>query len=363
MNTALIRICGRLALIPPILCLLLLAPMSKADFCDVRPAPSDYTNAVAVGTWCGKAVEERGVAIGDNTAFLPRASSQQKVVISAKQEIQSRYPSYIKPDANVVSILSTEGVDGLLWSNDVAFLSYCGLATNCFTATPYFTCQNPEASNGWRMARACLTNMVKTTCYSWTLYTDCLETEAWKANASGWFTNATGARQAAERLWRHAGFYPPYEDLPWRYSESARTTSSNWCNTLSSSYNYIGYQLVTTNIGHSAEVYMLCGPVSENLHEIHIYGYPTNYADAVFDVQGLNPATIQTNWVNVTNFPESFASGNDMLIGLIGDTAHDPGKPVWCSDAAVNTVSTRGFRVLEGSTIMVWTGVNGFQYK
>ena len=125
-----------------------------------RPAFSDYTNAVVLGTWCGKAVEERGIAVGDSTAFLPKVSSQQGIVVQVKQNIQLRYPSYVKPVVtNMADILSSYGVGGLIWTNDNHFTDFCGLPRGILTNTLYFTLQNPSESNGWLRVRSCLTDL------------------------------------------------------------------------------------------------------------------------------------------------------------------------------------------------------------
>ena len=128
-----------------------------------RPAYNDYTNAVSMGTWCGKAVEERGNVLGDTNAFLPKVSSQQGIVIGVKQNIQSRYPSYIKAGITDVSgVLNTYGIQGLVWSNDVAFLTYCGLDANYFGETPYFNMQYPAELNGWTGCRIAISNLIIT---------------------------------------------------------------------------------------------------------------------------------------------------------------------------------------------------------
>jgi hypothetical protein len=71
-------------------CLALLIRSAIADTLDERPVTDDYTNAVVVGTWCGKGIEFRSIVLGDTNVFLPRAASQQALVAALKQKIHAK---------------------------------------------------------------------------------------------------------------------------------------------------------------------------------------------------------------------------------------------------------------------------------
>jgi hypothetical protein len=142
-------------------CLALLLQSAIADTLDERPAVDDYTNAVGVGTWCGRGIEFRSIVLGDHTAFLPHVASQQELVAALKQRIHAKYPSFVKPSitngAGDQLCADAFSSSDWVWTNDADFLTYCGLVTNYLADTPYFTRQNPL---GWTGLTVCLSNMV-----------------------------------------------------------------------------------------------------------------------------------------------------------------------------------------------------------
>lgn len=362
-------------------CLVLSSRTSSATNMGERPSYNDYTNTVDMGTWCGNAVEERGDAIDTTFVFLPCVSSPQGLVISAKQKVRISYPLYIKPSVlNVTAVLNTEGVDGLKWTNDVSLLMYCSLPTNTLDETPCNMLSSPSTTGGWYAVKVCLTNMVKTRLLQ--LDEDFEDNKIWRLNYlsyegwenDGWVfpkTNWGSAKNTAEDNWTFIGTPWPLDPLPFRYSEGASYQwnnypfgyLTNYVASIFSSYNYIGYHSASTNIGHSADVYMICSSVDENIMGINIAEYPTNYDNTIFDVQGLDAAIIATNWVSVTNFPESCEADNDVLVGVVGNSENDPGFPSWCDEPLFEKATTRGFVVKDGLTVLNWDGPNGFQFR
>ena len=68
-----------------VVCLFLPVGIARADILGQRPSLNDYTNAVDMGTWCGKAVQERDLARGNTGTFLPRTASQQVLLMNVKR--------------------------------------------------------------------------------------------------------------------------------------------------------------------------------------------------------------------------------------------------------------------------------------
>lgn len=83
------------ALFVAALCLALLAPLSRADTFDNRPALDNYTYAVDVGTWCGKGLVERRLAVDNPLTILPVCDSQQHFLQTGKPITMGIIPSYV----------------------------------------------------------------------------------------------------------------------------------------------------------------------------------------------------------------------------------------------------------------------------
>jgi len=345
----------RLSIFFTVGCLALFTDTSFAFTLTERPAYNDYTNAVSMGTWCGKAVEERGVVVGDTNAFLPKTSSQQGIVINVKQNIQSRYPSYIRPGiADVPGVLNTFGVDGLKWSNDVAFLTYCGLAANSFSSTPYFALQVPASSNGWYSVKGCLTNMFLT--YGSAFYSVSGEQPSYWHGFFGdeWgnayydtWIKATGFTESDWAIdnWSWLG-YPTRLSLGISYSpgcDTALLINDCWC---------LGYNYAPESICRTADVYHKAGAPQE---------YPEADNVSVFDPQN---TSVSNGWWKVGTLPETnstFVAGID--VGINGYSG-DPGMPSWCSEpfniGATPQICQLGWETKDQLIVLCWTG---FQYK
>jgi len=348
----------RLSIFFTVGCLALSAGTSHAFTLTERPAYNDYTNAVSMGTWCGKAVEERGIAVGDNTAFLPKVSSQQGVVINVKQKIQSKYPSYIKPGiTDVPGVLNTFGADGLKWSNDVAFLTYCGRATNCFISTPYFALQVPASSNGWYSVKGCLTNMthslgisMNTATNYYQGYSDFVEyTNTWaksKLESEGdW--RSMDSPSTSECGVHSVGYYQDYDGTIGFFSVIWNLSC------------YIGYSLAPTNFCKTSTIYAECGTTDESWNTNDLI---------LFDPQG---STAANGWSVVGTVSATNASvhigcllGNDIQ----GST---PAFPSWCDQPSTIdpgndylNFSYKGWELQTTIVVFDWaSSPNGFQYK
>jgi hypothetical protein len=62
-----------------------------------RPTVSTYEYGVDLGTWSGRAIEERRAVLLDTNSILPRASSQQAMLIDIKSEFATLAPSFVDP--------------------------------------------------------------------------------------------------------------------------------------------------------------------------------------------------------------------------------------------------------------------------
>ena len=75
-------------------CALILASLCRADTFSARPDVSNYTYAVEVGTWCGKALAERRLAIGNTNGVLPLCDAQHDCLLQWKQAIAEKLPAF-----------------------------------------------------------------------------------------------------------------------------------------------------------------------------------------------------------------------------------------------------------------------------
>lgn len=144
-------------------CLLLCSGISIGDVLGGRPSSSVCANAVDMGTWCGKGIEERNVVTGNTATFLPRVAAQQKIVDLAKQRIKGSYSYFIKTGCpDVAGLLDAAGSQGLIWTNDAHFLLWCNLPLDFFQENSCENLQYVLLSNDWQNLKTSLTNMVWT---------------------------------------------------------------------------------------------------------------------------------------------------------------------------------------------------------
>ena len=90
-----------------------------------RPALTNGNYGVDVGTWSGKGLRERRLALNDFDSSLPRASSQQECASSFKGNISGIVESFVDSNSDF-PILS-----------QAALIDRCGLPTNWFEVTPW----------------------------------------------------------------------------------------------------------------------------------------------------------------------------------------------------------------------------------
>lgn len=130
-------------------CCLNLSLFTKSSFgvtSGERPAYTDYTNAVAIGTWCGKARGERWQAIGTSGASLPKVNSQKTIVQDLKSSFQSMSSSFVNQSSAVGGAFdawfATSNAYGRYqdsfpaWSS-IEILSYVSAPTNYLINTPW----------------------------------------------------------------------------------------------------------------------------------------------------------------------------------------------------------------------------------
>jgi len=359
----------RLSIFLSVCCLTLSAGTSFAFTLTERPAYNDYTNAVSMGTWCGKAVEERGVVVGDTNAFLPKASSQQGIVINVKQNIQSRYPSYIKPGiADVPGVLNTFGVDGLKWSNDVAFLTYCERATNCFISTPYSPIQNSSVTGDWQNVKVMITNLTHTIGY-----TSILQTNYYMGHSDYPPTNVwSAAKSVAESTWQE---HPLEWGLIGVWSEGYYYYDSDleddWyiANLINLSCK-IGFCNSVTSFEKSSHVYANCGALNSVWWSAFGEDLDLMNITTVFDPQGASISS-SSGWSLAGTIPDNNLERSDGVILGNDIFTSSPAMPSWCAEpygtAWINggyDITAKGWQYYDSVVIHNWTSSpNGFQYK
>lgn len=347
--------------------LALFAGTSLAVTLTEHPAPNDYTNAVTMGTWCGNGIKERWLVTTWwwPSVWLPRTSSQQGLVISAKLSLQYRHPYYIKPAADTASILNAYGVDGLRWSNDVMFLTYCGLATNCFSDTPYSTIQISSATGGWQNVKVMLTNLTHT------LGDICkLQTNYYSGYSDNWGTNVwLVAKSAAESTWHES---PEYSGLigmwsdGYYYYDSELETDCYYAYLKNISCK-LGFCYSVTNFGKSSQIFTKCGALDPSGFYVDADSNLFNVV-SVFDSQG---ASVSDGWSLLGTISDNNLDQSDGLILGTDIFTNVPAMPSWCAEpygmAWVNggaDISVKGWQYNGSIVIHDWAAsTNGFKYK
>jgi len=152
------------------LCFLLLASGSPAESFSARPALTNYTYAVDMGTWCGKGLAERRLALGSSSTILPACDSQQHFLQTWNSAVKGVIPSYVDMG---------EAIGGAFdaWfsshssSNSFPTLTVTGLLIRCGLSVSYLDTLPPwlaksDNPDGWPAARRVLTNLIATAAIS-----------------------------------------------------------------------------------------------------------------------------------------------------------------------------------------------------
>lgn len=140
---------------------------ATADTCFTnRPASSNYTYAVDEGTWCGKGLVERRLALDNPLTILPACDSQQHFLQTWKPITKGIIPSYVDLGAATGGVFDAWFSSHPL-SNDFPKLAVTGLLIRCGLPVNYFDVAPPwrpgsDISNGWPAARTLLTNLAAT---------------------------------------------------------------------------------------------------------------------------------------------------------------------------------------------------------
>jgi hypothetical protein len=127
---------------------------------------SNYFAVKQQGEWCHSGRIERclaaGIAVREPTFWDYWLGKNHAKLLNVKADIKRCIQYYVKPVANVLDVLRSDGIAGLIFSNEAHFLTYCGLATNALDETPYFKSQYPSVTGGWQNVMVMVTNMTKT---------------------------------------------------------------------------------------------------------------------------------------------------------------------------------------------------------
>lgn len=154
-----------------------------------RPAFSNYTDAVDLGTWCGKGLAERYRALESSVAILPKCDSQQHFLQTWKSSTVGIVPSYVDMNKQVNGTFNSWFSTPIIatnppstnWSSSFPMLTVTGLIarsdlpTNYFTYTPWRVLGNPgpgadpyvqsgktAADYGWQNVLLVITNLSAT---------------------------------------------------------------------------------------------------------------------------------------------------------------------------------------------------------
>lgn len=106
-----------------------------------RITASNCQNAVAIGTWSGKACTEKKLAKNDMTQILPRACSRFSFVTNVKKQVRGTLPNFVDHNQAVSgsfdSWFAANPRSTLpYWTNELAYLQAVQNPTNIFTFTP-----------------------------------------------------------------------------------------------------------------------------------------------------------------------------------------------------------------------------------
>ena len=125
---------------------------------------SNYFATEEMAKWCHSGRVERcqaaGLAVTEPTFWDYLLGKNHAKLENVKTDIKACIPYYVKPVTNVLAVLTSDGIAGLVFSNEAQFLEYCGLATNALDETPYFKSQYPNVTGGWQNVRVMITNLI-----------------------------------------------------------------------------------------------------------------------------------------------------------------------------------------------------------
>jgi hypothetical protein len=315
---------------------------------------SNYFTTEAMAQWCHSGRVERcqaaGVEVTEPTFWDYILGKNHAKLLNVKTDIKACIPYYCKPTNDVLAVLASDGIAGLVFSNEAHFLTYCGLPTNALDETPYFKSQYPSVTGGWQNVRVMLKNMTATAPVS-TWESD--QTNSW--HSSGFGTNFEHSVSIAMGDWAwsvYDVFYPGYYDgipRPYRFFFNSRDEPETIGGVYADSvYGSLVYSSIT-NIQHASDFYLIS---SKNIG----FDYDSN---SFFSAQSCSSGMISTNWVNYTNFSEAAISGRAVGVGVLSDYATDPGFPQDQGDIR----GSLGWIIAKEFIRLDWSGVNGFKYK
>ncbi len=325
------------------LCLSLLATLSLATSFTARPALSAYTNAVDVGTWCGKALAERRAVIWSTNAALPACNSQQGRLTELKGAATDIFPWYanqtLATGGNYTAYFRSASPDDQwfpLWTGTGMAVSL-SLPTNYFVSTPWSGL--PTNAYGW----VGMSNVMKT--LSWTVVdwgdlsssipAGVQNTRTWEGWSTSSWANAKAAA-AANPVTSRETFGDP---------SKATGGNSTWydCNRFHALAITRFFDLVchvNTQFFKYVDFYVMGGPSY----------FPYGGDEDVFDGNGDG---ITTNWV----FKATQSGTRGVFSNRYGDVTLKIGT--WARQPICLEYISRGYDSW-GWVVARWTG---FQYK
>jgi hypothetical protein len=264
---------------------------------------------------------------------------------SVKNNIKNCRPYFLSRSADVTNQLNA-GYIG--WTNNLQFLTDCGLPTNAIDETPYFNSQYASTTGGWHHIYAMLTNMSRSLSYD-SGFTNSVY--AWDG-IGGNPTSYTEAATSAIADWGPFGginFWYPFRAWVRAYDglEYGAGVESD----------YAKFYVRTTNATYErlTKVYAIASDPS------FLGQFPTEYTNFVFDAQG---SSVSTNWFYTAELTTNVASyevtGHTMF--PYADSTTDPGIPPNSNITQDNTIM--GYAISNTICIHDWIATtNGFKYR
>lgn len=135
--------------------LLLSDSTSSASVFVDRPAVTNLEYAVDVGTWCGEAIEERGLVFGVTNIFLPKCKSPRGHLVDLKSWAVSALSSFVP---NNINFGSYYGVASTYWwtsnswaSTDGVTIASLGECASNRITSGYWIPSEPRTSPRWTL--------------------------------------------------------------------------------------------------------------------------------------------------------------------------------------------------------------------
>ncbi len=310
-----------------------------------RPALTNGNYGVDVGTWSGKGLRERRLALNDFDSSLPRASSQQECASSFKGNISGIVESFV--DSNQV-VSGTFNAWFAATNSDFPILSQaalidrCGLPTNWFEVTPWSGMV--LGTNVWKGLTNALAQLVWTrNCLVELKYTDYSikyqqydsydpSHKVYGYNYVGWtpcgheceYSDEEETREeGCEPFWQHDADGPDGQFLCEPVSNGTPIIEGAYANISMRKFRYAPSLPYATNLAVRPKV--------DGYRTYTVPSDKTNFYAAAFSFPSVGTSPLYTNYVsNVTMVPLDYPF-YDRLIGSSFYTELDNFPSPYCS--------------------------------